>query len=92
MEAGQIIALIIIGALAGTGAMSVTGRRNKKSGGWLTNTVIGILGAVIGGYIFDALHINLPEILEASVSLANLLVAFIGALIVIGVVSLISKK
>ncbi|HEX3050870.1 MAG TPA: GlsB/YeaQ/YmgE family stress response membrane protein [Aggregatilineaceae bacterium] len=91
MELGQIIALIIIGALAGTGAMSITGR-NKKSGGWVTNTVIGVIGAVVGGYIFDALDINLPDILEASISLGNLLVAFVGALIVIWIVSLISKR
>ncbi len=91
MELGQIIALIIIGALAGTGAMSITGR-NKKSGGWVTNTVIGIIGAVVGGYVFDALDISLPDILEASISLGNLLVAFVGALIVIWVVGLISKR
>ena len=94
METSEIIALIIVGALAGTAAASLMGLRGKGKGGfsyWLRNTVIGVIGGLVGAFLLDLLDLDLPEFLDASISLAELLVAFIGALIVIFVVGLIQK-
>jgi uncharacterized membrane protein YeaQ/YmgE (transglycosylase-associated protein family) len=90
MELGQIIALIIIGALAGSAASSLF-KRSKRNN-LLVSTIIGVLGAVVGGFLFDAVGIN-PEsgILAASISLGSVVAAFVGAIIVLVVVGLIQR-
>ena len=96
METNEIIALVVLGALAGTAAASVMGLRKSKGRmeQALVNTLIGIVGAVVGGFLFRALNLedDLPDILNASISLADLLVAFIGAIIVILVVGMIRRR
>jgi uncharacterized membrane protein YeaQ/YmgE (transglycosylase-associated protein family) len=86
MELGEIIALIMVGVLAGTAAASVMGMRGKGSR-LIRNTIIGILGALVGGFLFGLLDISLPEILDASITLADAIVAFIGAVLVIFVLN-----
>jgi uncharacterized membrane protein YeaQ/YmgE (transglycosylase-associated protein family) len=83
MALGEILALILVGALAGTAAATLTGQRKS---GWLRNTLIGILGALLGGFIFDALDIGLSGAFSAAITLADLIVAVIGALIVIFII------
>jgi uncharacterized membrane protein YeaQ/YmgE (transglycosylase-associated protein family) len=88
---GELLALLIVGALAGSGAASVLGL--DKSGRRLTvlvrNVIVGVLGAFVGSALFRALDIDLPDILNESISLADVLVAFVGALMVIVVAGLI---
>ncbi|PJF43496.1 MAG: GlsB/YeaQ/YmgE family stress response membrane protein [Phototrophicales bacterium] len=84
MDTSELVALLIIGLVSGTAAASVTSGRGKRSmNDWIRNTVIGIIGAIIGKLIFDILDIGLPSFLNAAVTPADLLIAFIGALIVI---------
>lgn len=88
MESKDILALLIVGALAGTAAASVL--RNTtggKTSDWIRNTVIGVLGALVGGFLFDILDLenDLPEILKGTLTPADVLVAFVGALVVIAV-------
>ncbi len=86
MESQDILALLIIGALAGTAAASVLrGQASTKRSDWIRNTVIGVLGALVGGFLFDVLNLNddLPKILSGTLTPADVLVAFVGALIVI---------
>jgi uncharacterized membrane protein YeaQ/YmgE (transglycosylase-associated protein family) len=92
MEARDILALLIVGAVAGTAAAAVL--RGRGAGGtsdWLRNTVIGVLGALVGGFLFDALNLNLPDILTGALTPADVLVAFVGALIVIAAVRFIQR-
>ena len=49
---GGIISWILFGALAGWAASVLTGAKQQ---GCLTNVVIGIVGAFIGGFIIEAL-------------------------------------
>ena len=54
----ELVVWIIIGMLAG----SLTGlavKRNKKGFGWYINLGIGMAGALIGGFLFDLLNIDL---------------------------------
>lgn len=94
MDLGQIIALVIVGALAGTAATSVLGGRflkGKKSNDLLRNTVIGVLGAVVGGFLFRALDISLPDALSKGITVADIVVAFVGAMVVIVAASIIGR-
>jgi uncharacterized membrane protein YeaQ/YmgE (transglycosylase-associated protein family) len=90
MDLGQIISLIIVGALAGTAATRVTGDK-KKGNTLLRNTLVGILGALVGGFILHALDISLPDALSAGITVADIVVAFVGALIVIFIVRVINR-
>jgi uncharacterized membrane protein YeaQ/YmgE (transglycosylase-associated protein family) len=92
METGEIIALLIVGALAGTAAATLLGeRRNRTTTDLIRNTVIGVLGALIGGFLFNALDIKMPDVLKADITLANILVAFVGALILLVVARLVNR-
>ena len=68
----HILGWIIIGLVAGFFAkMVVPGR---EPGGFLATTAIGMVGAVLGGWIWSAL--NLPNI-------GSLLIAFVGAVLLL---------
>ncbi len=75
----EIAVWLIVGALAG----SLTGKlvtRSRHGFGRLTNLGIGLVGALIGGAIFNLFRIDLG--LEAiSISLQDLVSAFAGSLL-----------
>ena len=88
MDAAEIVALLVVGALAGSAAASVMGSRRvrwrgQKAGRWVYYAVIGVLGALVGQLLLDAVDISMPDILSASITVADLVVAFVGAVIVI---------
>jgi uncharacterized membrane protein YeaQ/YmgE (transglycosylase-associated protein family) len=79
----NIISWIILGAIAGWLASIVTKRNDRM--GCITNIIAGIVGAAVGGWIFSLFGgqgvtgFNLP----------SLLVAFVGAVIVLAAINLI---
>ena len=81
-----IISWIVLGGIAGWLA-SIVMKRNDQMG-CITNIVAGIVGAAVGGWVFSLFGgqgvtgFNLP----------SLLVAFVGAVIVLGVVNLIFRR
>ena len=81
-----IISWIVLGGIAGWLA-SIVMKRNSQMG-LITNIIAGIVGAVVGGWVFSLFGgagvtgFNLP----------SLLVAFVGAVIVLGVVNLIFRR
>ena len=91
MEASEILALIIVGLLAGSAAASLMGARwvrskSTKSGRWVYFAVVGVLGALVGQLLFSALDIELPDLLSATITVADIVVAFVGAVLVLVVV------
>lgn len=84
---GQLIAWIILGLLVG----AMVGRLLRRRGGFgvIGNLVVGLVGAVIGGLLFDALGIDIGKNVE--LSLNDFIAAFVGALIFVGLVSLIRR-
>lgn len=79
-----LIVWIIVGALAGTAASSVM-RRSGGRGRLLINTIIGMIGAFIGGFLFDLLNIQIGTLAAVQINAQQLLAAFIGALILIAI-------
>ena len=82
-----IIMWIIIGALAGWIGSKIMGTDRAQGGA--ANIIIGIVGAVIGGFLSRALvgdsHSNNGLI-------ASFLLALVGACIVIGIWKAVSRK
>ena len=78
-----IISWIVLGGIAGWLASIITKRNDQM--GCITNIIAGIVGAAVGGWVFSLFGgtgvtgFNLP----------SLLVAFVGAVIVLAVVNLI---
>jgi uncharacterized membrane protein YeaQ/YmgE (transglycosylase-associated protein family) len=70
----SIIGWIVIGALAGWLASIITGRNEQM--GWLENIVIGIIGALVGGFLYGVLT---DADYTAGFNIGTLIVATIGA-------------
>jgi uncharacterized membrane protein YeaQ/YmgE (transglycosylase-associated protein family) len=77
-----VITWLIIGLIAGFLA-NVVLRGTGRS--MMSNIIIGLLGAIIGGFLFTVLGVQVPESLSGGLTLRyiDILVAFIGAVIVI---------
>lgn len=77
----NIIACLVVGILAGWLAERITGRNH----GLLTNLIVGIVGALIGGFLISSLlgfqyveGFNLPSIIVATLGAVVLLAVFGG--------------
>jgi uncharacterized membrane protein YeaQ/YmgE (transglycosylase-associated protein family) len=86
---GEIIVWLIIGALAGT----LAGRFitfTKRGFGFWVNTGVGMLGALVGGFLFRLFHIDLG-LGEIKITFEDLISAFAGSLLCIVAWRLIRK-
>ncbi|HUT35608.1 MAG TPA: GlsB/YeaQ/YmgE family stress response membrane protein [Planctomycetota bacterium] len=90
MNASQIVSFLIVGALAGSLVGGLVTRK-KEGFGFVLNLFCGLVGALIGGAIFNLLHINLG-LGSIAVSLEDLIAAFAGALILLLLVALMRKS
>ena len=81
MEFWEVISWIALGLVAGGIAKWI--RPGKQGGGWLTTLLLGIVGAVVGGWIFS---------LFGGFNFRSLIVAVVGALVVLWIWGLVTKK
>jgi uncharacterized membrane protein YeaQ/YmgE (transglycosylase-associated protein family) len=81
MTIGKIIVWLIIGALAGTLAGRLVTFKKEGFGLW-TNVGLGMLGAVVGGFLFGLLNIDLG-LGELKITFEDLISAFVGSLLCI---------
>ena len=81
------IGTLIIGGLAGWIAEKVM----KTDQGIIMNIIVGILGSYIGAFLANALGIHLGEIFQGWF-LGNLIVAAVGAIVLLWVVKLIRSR
>jgi len=82
----EIIAWIILGAFAGWIA-SIIMNTNAEQGA-LGNIVIGILGALLGGFVMSVLTGNNTA---TGFNFATLLTAIVGAVILIGIMKAVRR-
>jgi uncharacterized membrane protein YeaQ/YmgE (transglycosylase-associated protein family) len=78
-----LISWILVGLIAGWAA-----GRIMKGGGYgpLMDTVLGMVGAVVGGWIFNTLNIY-----PAGGIVASIVVAIVGAIFIIWITRLLKK-
>lgn len=73
----QIVVWLIIGLLAGTLVGAVV-RWQREGFGWWTNLGIGLVGALVGGFLFRLLDI-LPDLDSIYISLRDVVSAVVGS-------------
>ena len=79
----QVIWFLIIGGVAGWLAGIVT---KGKGFGVLGNVIIGVIGAILGGFLFRVVGLS-----AAPNSLGELLMAFAGAIVLLFLLSFVRK-
>jgi uncharacterized membrane protein YeaQ/YmgE (transglycosylase-associated protein family) len=79
---------IVVGGIIGWLASMVM--RTDAQQGMLLNVVVGIVGAMLGGWLIAPL-LNLGTINSNDFSLGGLAVSFIGALILLAIVNLVRR-
>ncbi len=84
-----IILWLVIGGVVGWLA-SIVMKRDASQGIFL-NVVVGIIGAMLGGWLISPM-IGAPSINSGEVSAGSLLVSFLGAVILLAIVNLISRR
>lgn len=85
MSIVDIIAWIVFGGLAGWAA-SVIMRTNPEQNA-VGNVIVGVIGAFLGGYIMKAIGAGDPS----GFSFYSLLVAIIGAVVLLAIVNLFRR-
>ena len=79
-----ILGWIVVGLIAGVIAKMVMG----DSFGWIMTIVLGIVGAFVGGWVFS--KFGGPGV--TGVDLTSILVAAVGAIIVLFVYGLVARR
>lgn len=79
----QIVVWIIVGLLGGSLA-GLLAKGEKRGFGIWKNLVLGLAGALVGGLLFRLLGL-LPYLDGVTISLRDVVAAFVGSLLVLGV-------
>lgn len=74
---------IIVGGIAGWLASIVTGTNERM--GCLLNIVVGIVGGIIGAWVFQQMNWQIP----GGVWVGPIVIAFVGAALLLGAVRLL---
>lgn len=85
----NFILWLLFGALIGWLASMVM--RTDAQQGALLNIIVGIVGAFLGGIIFQLLGLGGGGINNNDFSLSALIVAFIGAVVLLGIINLFRR-
>ena len=85
----NLIIWLLLGALIGWLASIVM--RTDAQQGALMNIIVGIVGALIGGFLLPMFGIGGSNINNNDFSLSGLLVAFVGAIVLLAIVNLATR-
>ncbi|MBD2020419.1 GlsB/YeaQ/YmgE family stress response membrane protein [Leptolyngbya sp. FACHB-36] len=86
----NIIAWIILGLIAGAIAKAIY--PGSQGGGIVATTLLGIVGAFLGGTLFSFLSTGSLQLTSASLSIPGLFVAVLGAIIAIFLWGLFTRR
>ena len=87
MSLVSILIWIIVGAIAGWLASMVM-RTNARQG-LIQDIVIGIVGGLIGGFLLQAVGVQNAAV--TGINLVSILVAFIGAVVLLGLLRVVRR-
>ncbi|HEY9752046.1 MAG TPA: GlsB/YeaQ/YmgE family stress response membrane protein [Coleofasciculaceae cyanobacterium] len=85
----NIIAWIILGFLAGAIAKAIL--PGRQGGGIFATTLLGIIGAFVGGTLLHLIQTGNFAIAGAALSISGVIVAVLGAIVFIFIWSLFNK-
>ena len=83
-----ILGWIVVGLIAGTLARWVTG---AHPGGCLVTIIVGILGGLIGGALFQLVTDNDSDVMD-DFDIGSVFVAFVGAVLLLLILEAISRS
>ena len=84
---GTIIAYIVIGLLGGAIAKAIL--PGRQGGGWVATILLGIVGALLGGFLGGLLfNVSYDEIFSVS----GLIFSVLGALLVLVIYGFVTKN
>lgn len=86
----KLVVWIVVGALAGS-LVGLLVKRKKEGFGRFTNVGIGMVGALIGGFIIYILPLDFG-LANITISLQDLVAAFLGSLIFLAIISLVKRQ
>ena len=86
MDLTNLIVWILVGAIAGWLASMVM--KTNAQQGFLEDVIVGIIGAFIGGFVLNALGVGSGV---SGLNIASILTAFVGAVILLGLLRLIRR-
>ena len=81
----SFVAWIVLGLVAGFIASKIV---NKSGGGFFLDIVLGVIGAVVGGYLFQTFGMAGVT----GVNLYSILVAAVGAVVVLAIYHAIRRR
>ncbi len=84
-----ILTWIVVGLIAGFLAKAVMPGTEDEPGGFLGTMILGIVGAVVGGWAWS-LILNRPG--AQGFDIGSIFVAFVGSCIVIGLMRLFTRR
>lgn len=84
----NLIIWLVIGGLLGWVASLIM--RTDAQQGVLLNVVVGIVGALLGGWFISPM-VGVPTINEGAFSVGALLVSLVGAVILLAIVNLVRR-
>ena len=82
-----IVSWLIFGALAGWVASMIAGTSREQ--GWLANILVGIVGALVGGFLWALLF---GDEVDFGWSIGSFVVAVVGAVVLLAVVNLVRRR
>jgi uncharacterized membrane protein YeaQ/YmgE (transglycosylase-associated protein family) len=83
----NIIIWIVVGAVVGWLASMIM--RTNRQQGLLMDIIVGIVGAFLGGFLFDAIFNT--NTTEDILSIPSILVALLGAIILLAIINLFRR-
>ena len=85
----DFIVWIVVGAIIGWIASMIMKRDAQQ--GWLLNIVVGIVGALLGGWIFGLLGFGGANATENPFSLVSWIASLVGAVILLAIVNFFQR-
>lgn len=81
----NLIVWLIVGAIAGW----LAGKVMKTHSGLITNIAVGLVGAVVGGFLLDQLGMPTPS---GGLNLGTILTAFIGSVVLLAILNILRRR